>query len=109
MNDYIRLIKNRYQRDIDKLYRISGIRFIFLIDDDRDYENFHRDLINNQSELYNTKMDISGMKDNLIPNFGIVNVQGNKPVDSLDLYKLATRLLDEAIESNRRSYSIFGE
>ena len=109
MNDYLKLIKNRYQRDINRFYRISGIRFIFIIDNDRDYEQFHRDLINNQSEIYNTKIQISGIKDVITPNFGIVNVQGNKPVDSLDLYKLATRLLDEAVESNRRSYSIFGE
>ena len=109
MNDYLKLIKNRYQRDINRFYRISGIRFIFIIDNDRDYEQFHRDLINNKSEIYNTKIQISGIKDVITPNFGIVNVQGNKPVDSLDLYKLATRLLDEAVESNRRSYSIFGE
>ena len=109
MNDYLKLIKNRYQRDINKFYRISGIRFIFLIDNQRDYEEFHRDLINNQSELYNTRIQISGIKDVIVPNFGVVNIQGNKPVDSLDLYKLATRLLDEAVESNRRSYSIFGE
>ncbi len=109
MNDYLKFMKNRYQRDINKFYRVSGIRFIFIIDNEHDYEQFHNDLINNQSEIYNTRMQISGIKDVVIPNFGVVNIQGNRPVDSLDLYKLATRLLDEAIESNRRSYSIFGE
>ena len=109
MNDYLKFMKNRYQRDINKFYRVSGIRFIFIIDNEHDYEQFHYDLINNQSEIYNTRMQISGIKDVVIPNFGVVNIQGNRPVDSLDLYKLATRLLDEAIESNRRSYSIFGE
>ncbi len=109
MNDYIRYLKNLYQPNINKFFRISGIRFVMIIDDYRTYEEFHRSVTSTQSELYNIKMSVSGIKDVVRPKFGIVNVTGVKSVDSLNLYKLGIRLLEEAIESNRRNYSIFGE
>ena len=109
MNDYIRYLKNLYQPDINKFYRISGIRFIMIIDDYKTYEEFHRSLTSNQSELYNIKINISGIKDVVRPKFGVVNISGVKTIDSLNITKLSIKLLEEAIETNRRNYSIFSE
>ena len=62
-----------------------------------------------QSELYNIKINVSGIKDVVRPKFGVVNIMGAKAIDSLNIFKLGTRLLEESIESNRRNYTIFGE
>ena len=109
MNDYIRYLKNLYQPDITKFFRITGIRFVMIIDDYKTYEDFHRSLTSIQSDLYNIKINVSGIKDVVRPKFGVVNVMGAKSIDSLNLYKLGIRLLEESIESNRRNYTIFGE
>ena len=80
-----------------------------IIDDYKTYEDFHRSLTSIQSDLYNIKINVSGIKDVVRPKFGVVNVMGAKSIDSLNLYKLGIRLLEESIESNRRNYTIFGE
>ena len=109
MNDYIKYLKNLYQPDITKFFRITGIRFVMIIEDFKTYEDFHRDLTSTQSDLYNIKINVSGIKDVVRPKFGVVNIMGAKTIDSLNLYKLGIRLLEESIESNRRNYTIFGE
>ena len=109
MNDYIRYLKNLFQPDITKFFRITGIRFVMILDDYKTYEEFHRSLTSTQSELYNIKINVSGIKDVVRPKFGVVNIMGAKAIDSLNIFKLGTRLLEESIESNRRNYTIFGE
>ncbi len=109
INDYIKFMKNNYQKDITKFFRITGIRFALIIDDLKVYQNFHDAVTNPQSDIYNTKIQVSSIKDVVVPNFGIINLNGNRQIDSIDLVKLSNKLLEEAISSNRRNYSILGD
>jgi hypothetical protein len=43
------------------------------------------------------------------PNFGVIKYVSSRQIDSRELVKLSERCLEEARESNRRNYSIFGE
>ena len=109
MNEYIKYIKANYQKDINRMFRLTGIKYAMIIDDYRVYDEFHKSLINNQSNLYTMKIQIAGIKDVVEPNFGIVNITGSKAPDSIELVKLSNKLLDEATSSTRRNFSIFGE
>jgi len=109
MNEYIKFLKNYYQKDISKMFRISGIRYVMIIDDYKVYDDFHRDLTMPQSEIYNHKIQIANIKECVVANFGIVNLSGNKQIESTKLVNVANSSLDEAIESNRRNYAIYGE
>ena len=109
MNDYIKYMKSSYQKEVTKMFRISGLKFAMIIDDDSYYQDFHKSLISNGSLIYNIKIQIAGIKDVVKPNFGVINYSSNRQIDSRELVKLAERCLEEAKESNRRNYSIFGE
>lgn len=109
MNDYIRFLKTTYAKDITRLFRISGIKFAMVIDDKNNYEDFHKALLSNGSMLYNIKIQIAGIKDVVMPNFGVVNITGEKINDIVDIMKLANKSLSEAVNATRRSFSIFGE
>lgn len=109
MNDCIRYLKSNYAKDINRMFRIAGIRFVMIIDDMRAYEDFHKALLSNGSMIYNIKIQIAGIKDVVKPNFGVVNYSGSKIIPSDELVKLAERTLEQAIEATRRNYSIFGE
>ena len=109
MNDYIKYMKATYQKEISKVFRISGLKFAMIIDDESYYADFHKSLISNGSLIYNIKIQIAGIKDVVKPNFGVIKYSSSRQIDSRELIKLADRCLDEARESNRRNYSIFGE
>ena len=109
MNDYLKFIKTTYQKEVSKVFRLSGIVFAMVIDDDASYEDFHKALISKQSLLYNLKIQIAGVDDMIKPNFGVVNYGGNKSTEINNIISIANKLLDEAKESNRRNYAVFGE
>ena len=109
MNDYIKYMKSTYQKEITKMFRLSGLKFAMIIDDDSYYQDFHKSLVSNGSLIYNIKIQIAGIKDVVKPNFGVINYSSSRQIDSRELVKLAERCLDEAKESSRRNYSIFGE
>lgn len=109
MNDFIKFLKTNYAKNISRMFRITGIRFVMILDDEDSYEDFHKALVSNGSTIYNIKIQIAGIKDIIKPNFGVVNLTGSKYVASQDLMKIAGKTLDEAIESTRRNFSIFGE
>ena len=109
MNDYIKYMKSTYQKEVTKIFRLSGLKFAMIIDDSYNYQEFHKSLVSNGSLIYNIKIQIAGIKDVVKPNFGVLNYSSSRQIDSRELVKLAERCLDEAKESNRRNYSIFGE
>ena len=98
-----------YQKVISKVFRISGLKFAMIIDDESCYADFHKALVSNGSLIYNIKIQIAGIKDIVKPNFGVIKYSSSRQIDSRELVKLADRCLDEARESGRRNYSIFGE
>ena len=108
MNEYVKYLKIDYQKDINRMFRLTGIRYAMIIDDYRVYEDFHKNLINSQSPLYTAKIQIAGIKDVIEPNFGVLNI-AQKSYDSVELLKLANKLLDEAIKSPRKNFTIFGD
>ena len=109
MNDYLKYIKTTYQKEVSKVFRLSGICFAMVIDDDASYVDFHKALITKQSLLYNIKIQIAGVDDVIKPNFGVVNYSGNKTTEINNIISIANKLLEEAKESNRRNYAVFGE
>lgn len=109
MSDYLKFIRNNFAQDVNKIFRVAGIRFAMIIEEKNIYQEFHRALIQNKSSLYSTKLDVAGIKDTLDAKFGVVNYNGNNVIDSAEIYRLAEKSLEEAIQSTRRNYSIFGE
>ncbi|MCR5741915.1 MAG: GGDEF domain-containing protein [Gammaproteobacteria bacterium] len=109
MNDYIRYLKASYQKDINKMFRVTGLKFAMIIEDSADYNDFHKALISKTSLLYNIKIQITGVKDTIKPNFGVINHRGDKATKPEDLISLANRELEEAKGSSRRNYAVFGE
>jgi hypothetical protein len=80
-----------------------------IIDDDLTYDNFHRSLVDPKSELYNIKLHIATIKDTIKPNFGVVNVSQMSNIEPKDLLKISERTLEDAKESSRKDFAIFGE
>ena len=109
MNDYIKYMKSTYQKEVLKIFRLSGLKFAMIIDDESCYADFHKSLVSNGSLIYNIKIQIAGIKDVVKPNFGVIKYGSSRQIDSRELVKLSERCLEEARESNRRNYSIFGE
>ena len=109
INEYIKFLKASYQKDVTKIFRITGLTFVMIIDDDLTYDNFHRSLVDPKSELYNIKLHIATIKDTIKPNFGVVNVSQMSNIEPKDLLKISERTLEDAKESSRKDFAIFGE
>ena len=109
MNDYIKFLKYYFQKDITKMFRISGIRFAMIIEDEKDFDEFRRQLTAKGSLIYSVKIKIAGINDYIKPNFGVLRYGVTKSINPRDIVSITEKTLDEAVDSSKRNYSIFGE
>ncbi len=109
INDFVRKMKNYYQKDMNKFYRVTGIRFAMIIDDVDTMKDFKRDLENPNSDLYTTRVMVSQITEIIKPKFGVMSLSGAKNADTLDIYRYGVKLLNEACESERNNYTILGD
>jgi len=109
MSEYLKMIKKEYTNNAFSLFRVTGIRFILLIEDDILREKFHNDLVNTYSELYKSTIKVSAVKENVEANFSLINLDDIRGINSTDLYNLSLELLDEAVLSKRKNFVIYNE
>ena len=109
MNDFIKYMKSTYQKEATRVFRISGIRFAILLDDKDVYEDFKKALLDNKSLLYNYKIKIAGINDSVKVNFGVLDYSLVRQINSKDVVDITEKALEEAIDSKKKNYSIFGE
>jgi hypothetical protein len=109
MNDYIKYMKSTYQEEATRVFRVSGIRFAILIDDKDVFEDFKKALVDSKSLLYNFKIKIAGINDLIKVNFGVLDYSLVRQINSKDVVDLTEKSLEDAIDSKKKNYSIFGE
>lgn len=109
MNDYIKYMKSTYQEEATRVFRVSGIRFAILIDDKDVFEDFKKALVDSKSLLYNFKIKIAGINDLIKVNFGVLDYSLVRQINSKDVVDLTEKALEDAIDSKKKNYSIFGE
>ena len=88
---------------------ISCIRFAILIDDKDIFEDFKKALTDPKSILYNYKIKIAGINDLIKVNFGVLDYSLVRQINSKDVVDLTEKALEDAIDSKKKNYSIFGE
>jgi len=109
MSEYLKMIKKEYTNNAYSLFRVTGIRYVLLIDDPNLYDKFHNDLVNSYSELYKSSIKVSAVKENVEANFSLINIDSLNGTSSVDLYNLSLELLDEAVSSKRKNFVIYNE
>jgi len=105
--EYIKQMKYHFARENNTVFRISGIQFAIIIEEEQKYNNLHRALVSG-GDLINVRINIGGILQVVYPNIGILK---NNPWDNTDvseLISLSNKALEEAIRNNKQNYSIFG-
>ena len=106
--EYIRKMRMNYSKNVNTIFRISGIQFAVIITDKNRYMELHRVLVNG-GEALNIPLSVTSSKDMITPNLGIVEYNGTRNITADEIIAIANKSLDEAINSNKKNYSIFGE
>ena len=109
MNEFIKYIEENFQKDVLKVYRLTGLRFGLIIHDEEKESDFFETLYTKGTNLNTFKIDVVGINDELLPNYGIIKVKENTDININDLLKLSIKTLNEAIDSKKRNYSVLGE
>lgn len=105
--EYIKQMRYHFARESNTIFRISGIQFAIIIEDEQRFANLHRALVNG-GDLINVRINVGGIVNVVYPNIGIVK---NDPWDNTDISEfisLSNKALEEAIRNNKQNYSIFG-
>jgi GGDEF domain-containing protein len=105
--EYIKQMRYHFARESNTIFRISGIQFAIIIEDEQRFANLHRALVSG-GDLINVRINVGGIVNVVYPNIGIVK---NDPWDNTDISEfisLSNKALEEAIRNNKQNYSIFG-
>ncbi|MFP4478199.1 MAG: diguanylate cyclase domain-containing protein [Candidatus Izemoplasmatales bacterium] len=105
--EYIKNMRYHFAREKNTLFRITGIQFALIINDELKYQNLHRAL-SSGGDLINLKLNIGGIQQIIYPNLGVVKSDPWSKVNINDLVSLSNKALEEAISDNKNNYSIFG-
>jgi len=105
--EYIKQMKFHYARENKSIFRITGIQFAVIIDDEQRYANLHRALVSG-GDLINVRINIGGILQIVYPNIGIIKNDPWQNVEISEFISLSNKALEEAIRNNKQNYSIFG-
>lgn len=106
--EYIKKIRFHFTKDINSIFRITGIQFALLIREQRKYEVLIRAL-QSGGDLVNLPMNIGGINQVVYPNLGIVKHEPWSSYNIGDFITMGNKALEEAIRNPKRNYAIFGE
>lgn len=106
--EYIRKMRYHFARDLNSIFRITGIEFALIIREEQKYEVLKRALISG-GDLINLRLNIGGIQQIVYPNVGIVRHDPWSNYEVNDFISLGHKALEEAIRNNKKNYSIFGE
>jgi GGDEF domain-containing protein len=96
-----------FARENNTIFRITGIQFAVIIDDEQRYANLHRALTSG-GDLINVRINIGGIVQIVYPNIGIIKHDPWENTDISEFISLSNKALEEAIRNNKQNYSIFG-
>ena len=105
--EYIKQMRFHFARENNTVFRITGIQFAIIIEDEQRYANLHRALVSG-GDLINVRINIGGIVQIVYPNIGIIKNDPWQSVDISEFISLSNKALEEAIRNNKQNYSIFG-
>lgn len=105
--EYIKQMKFHYAKDNNTVFRVTGIQFALIIEDEQRYANLHRALVSG-GDLINVKINIGGIVQIVYPNIGIIKNDPWQTIEITEFISLGNKALEEAIRNNKQNYSIFG-
>jgi hypothetical protein len=106
--EYIKKMRFHFAKDINSIFRITGIQFALIIKEQRKYDVLYRAL-QSGGDLVNLMLNIGGIQQIVYPNLGIVRHEPWSEYSVSELNSLANKTLSEAIRNQKRNYSIYGE
>ncbi|MCK4551861.1 MAG: diguanylate cyclase [Tenericutes bacterium] len=106
--EYVKKMRYNFAKDLNSMFRITGIEFALIIKEEQKYEVLKRALVSG-GELINLQLSIGGIQQIVYPNVGIVRHDPWANYEMNDLINLGQKALDEAIRNKKQNYSIFGE
>lgn len=106
--EYIKKMRYHFAKDINSIFRITGIQFALIIKEQRKYEVLYRAL-QSGGDLVNLMLNIGGIQQVVYPNLGIVKHEPWSTHTLNELIGLGNKTLAEAIHNQKKNYSVFGE
>ncbi len=106
--EYIKKMRYHFAKDVNSIFRITGIQFALIIKEQRKYDILYRAL-QSGGELVNLALNIGGIQQIVYPNLGIIKHDPWSTYSMNELFNLSNKALNEAITNIKRNYSIFGE
>ncbi len=106
--EYVKKMRFNFAKDLNSVFRITGIQFALIIREQRKYDILLRAL-QSGGDLVNLAINIGGIQQVVYPNLGIVKHEPWSTYSLNEFIGLATKAMDEAIRNPKKNYSIFGE
>jgi len=106
--EYIKKMRYHFAKDMNSIFRITGIQFALIIKEQRKYEVLLRAL-QSGGDLINLAINIGGIQQVVYPNLGVIKHEPWSTYSLNEFVGLASKALDEAIRNPKKNYSIFGE
>lgn len=109
MNAYLSYIKNSYLETERHLYRITGIKYILIIENLDKYNELIKSLESRSSILYNLSIPVDNTKEYAKAKYGIIKVRGNKNINVLEEKKVVLTALEYSKTLNKKDYIVYNE
>ncbi len=106
--EYIKKMRYHFAKDMNSIFRITGIQFALIIKEQRKYDVLLRAL-QSGGDLINLAINIGGIQQVVYPNLGVIKHEPWSSYSLNEFVNLASKALDEAIRNSKKNYSIFGE
>lgn len=106
--EYIKKIRFHFAKDINSIFRVTGIQFALVIKEQRKYDVLLRAL-QSGGDLVNLQLSIGGINQMVYPNLGIVKREPWASYGVSELISLGNKALEEAIRNPKKNYAVFGE
>ncbi len=106
--EYIKKMRFHFAKDVNSIFRITGIQFALVITEKVKYDTLHRALISG-GDLVNLRLTVGGIEQVIYPNLGVVGYESSSEITVDEIVSIANKALVEAINNNRRNYAVYGE
>lgn len=106
--EYIKKMRYNFAKDVNSIFRITGIQFALIIREQRKYDVLARAL-QSGGDLINLSMNIGGIQQVVYPNLGIIKKEPWSTYSVNEIVNFSNKALMEAIKSPKRNYSVFGD
>ncbi len=106
--EYVKKMRFHFAKDLNSIFRITGIQFALIIREQRKYDVLYRAL-QSGGDLINLMINIGGIQQVVYPNLGIIKHEPWSTFSLNEFVGLANKSLEEAIRNPKKNYSVFGE